>query len=242
MRRLAICSVLALFVLPAVHQAPRAAPAGAEGARQFLDLPDGFGTDIDDVRDDRIITLYDESIEGDGFIFCLDRSGSMAALNDAGEVKFAVLKREIVRAIHAMGADCVAGVHFYDGSMEQLTYGNPPLRMDDAGKVRLIGQVIGTQLSKGSCLCRGAEKALAIANATRKDHRTIVIVGDGRTQCGNGEQDPERVRARILTLNKLRLPINTVYTGPRHGEDWELGMPLLRDLALATGGQFRIAR
>jgi hypothetical protein len=166
----------------------------------------------------------------------------MGATNDAGQVKFEVLKREVVRAMYAMSATSVACVHFYDGSMEQLTYGNPPVRMDAPGKARLAGNVIAAELSKGSCLCRGAEKVLAIANASDKAGRTLVIVGDGRTQCGNGEQEPERVFQRIMAKNPFRLPINTIYTGPRQGEEWELGMPLLKRLALATSGQFRIAR
>jgi hypothetical protein len=242
MRKLEVCLAMAAALVIIGQLVPRTAAAGAGAAAEFLDLPGGDGTATGIEKPPDIIDIYETPLEGDAFFFCLDRSRSMSYPDARGQIKFEVLKREVARALQGLSADSVACVHFYDGSVEQLTYGNPPARMDGPGKARVIGEVAGTALASGSCLCRGAEKVLAIANACDRESRTIMIVGDGRTQCANGEGNPERVFQRIMAKNVFRLPISAVYTGPQTGEEWELGMPLLKRLALATNGQFRIAR
>ncbi|HAK97009.1 MAG TPA: hypothetical protein DCM87_18965 [Planctomycetes bacterium] len=114
--------------------------------------------------------------------------------------------------------------------------------MEPAAKAQLISRVSGTPISNGSCMFRGAEKLLGIAMKTQNEHRTMILVADGRTHCSNGENNPDNVFKRIMAKNVTRMPINTVYTGPQSGEDWTIGKPLLERLSRATNGKFKIAR
>jgi len=135
----------------------------------------------------------------------------------------------------------VVSVVFYNRSLKPLVYGDPPERMDPPGKARMIARVLATRLGQGTCLLRGMMTTLELAKKIQAVERTIILTGDGRTTCPNGEQDPERVFTCIMAHNVLCIPINTVYTGTQTGEDWAVGKPLLEKLARATGGTFRVA-
>jgi hypothetical protein len=76
---------------------------------------------------------------------------------------------------------------------------------------------------------------------TQNSHRTMIMVSDGRPTCPNDDNDPDLIFCRIMAKNVLRIPINTIYTGPRSGPDWEIGAPLLERIARATGGSFTLA-
>ena len=222
--------------------------AGAAGGkldlsqRWFLDLPEGFARIGDEEDEPEIIEFYNEQYEGDAFVFVLDRSSSMGQAAQNGRRKFDILKDETIRALSAMSERSVASVVFYDASIRPLVYGEPPIRMTPANKSMLIAQVAATPLGRGSCMLRGVLKALELIQRTREEHRTIILTSDGRTTCPNGERDPDRIFQAIMAHNPLRIPINTIYTGPQQGSDWEIGKPLLERIAQATGGKFKIAR
>lgn len=239
--RLALLILLgsALCVIPA--HIFSAATVPGEGTR-FLDLPDGFGWSDDEEDEPELIEFYSDEYEGDAFFFCLDRSSSMGQATAGGETKFAVLKRETVRALSGMTKRSVATVVFYNQDQKPLIYGEPPIKMDGAGKAKLVSQVIGTPISAGSCMLRGMVKALEVANRSNNEHRTVILTADGRTHCPNDETDANRIFQRIMSANVLRIPINTVYTGAQSGEDWTIGKPLLERLARATNGKFKIAQ
>jgi hypothetical protein len=218
------------------------AAASGTGEVAFLDLPDGFGVTEEDEQEPEIIEFYADEYEGDAFFFCLDRSSSMGQTTASGEVKFSVLKRETVRALQGLTSRSVVSIVFYNQDMEPLTYGDPPIKMEPAAKAQLISRVTGTPISVGSCMFRGAEKLLGIANKTQNEHRTMILVADGRTHCSNGENNADKVYQRIIAKNTTRMPINTIYTGLQSGEDWTIGKPLLERLSRATNGKFKIAR
>ena len=231
---------LGLCVLPG-HVFSGAATS-ADGDVAFLDLPDGFGVTQEDEIEPEIIEFYADEFEGDAFFFLLDRSSSMGGTTASGEVKYAVMKRETIRALQGLTSRSVCSVLFYNVDMEPLTFGDPPIKMEPAAKAQLISRVSGTPISNGSCMVRGAEKLLGIAVKTQNEHRTMILVADGRTHCSNGENNPDNVFKRIMAKNVTRMPINTVYTGPQSGEDWTIGKPLLERLSRATNGKFKIAR
>lgn len=235
-----LLTVMGLLAIPG-HIFSQAALPGMAGEVRFLDLPDGFGIGEETEGELDFIEFYAEAYEGDAFFFCLDRSGSMREPTPSGASKYAVMIREVVRAIQGLSSRSVVTVHFYDASMNQLTLGDPPIRMDAAGKAMLISRVSTTPITGGSCMLRGMEKTLAVAGKSQNEHRTIILVADGRTHCANDENDPDKVFQRIMARNRLRIPINGIYVGPRSGEDWNIGMPLLRRLSLATNGRFKIA-
>jgi hypothetical protein len=70
----------------------------------------------------------------------------------------------------------------------------------------------------------------------------MILTSDGRTTCPNDSNDPNENFNRIMAKNMLRIPINTIYTGPMSGEDWTIGKPLLERLSRASNGKFKIAR
>jgi hypothetical protein len=230
--------VFALSLLPA-HLLSQTGVAGT-GAK-FLDLPDGFGFQEDEEDEPELIEFYNDEYEGDAFFFCLDRSSSMGEPAANGKPKFEVLKGETVRAMTGLSERSVVSIIFYDFNLQPLVYGDPPIKMNGAGKGKLIGQIISTQISHGSCMSNGAVKCLDLAMKTKNEHRMMILTSDGRTQCSTDEADPDRVFQKIISRNTLRLPINTIYTGATSGDDWTLGKPLLERLARATNGRFKIA-
>jgi hypothetical protein len=46
------------------------------------------------------------------------------------------------------------------------------------------------------------------------------------------------VLQEIIAANVRDLPIHTFYGGPRSGDDWTIGKPLLERIAELTGGRF----
>jgi hypothetical protein len=211
----------------------------------FLDLPDGFGQSDEEEDEPELIEFYENEYEGDAFFFCLDKSDSMSRTT-GGQAKWAIRNRETIKAIQGLTRRSVVTVLFFDfRGVRSDCYGDPPLRMDPANKARLIGQITATTVANhsgsDSCIGEGMKRILQIANKTQNKYRVIMLVADGRAQCPTGENDPDRVFASIMSLNAQRIPINTVYTGPQSGSDWEYGKPLLERLARATNGKFKIA-
>ena len=232
--------VLGIIALPG-HIFSAAGPGIPGEGTRFLDLPDGFGWSEDEEDEPELIEFYSDEFEGDAFFFVLDRSSSMGQASSSGESKFAVLKRETVRAISGLTKRSVVSVVFYNKDQNPLVYGEQPIKMDGAGKAKMVGNVLGTPISNGSCMLRGVLKALEIAQRSQNEYRTLVLTADGQTTCPNGERDANRIFQNIMSHNVLRMPINTVYTGPQSGGDWTIGKPLLERLSRATNGKFKIA-
>ncbi len=215
---------------------------------RFLDLPDGFAMTEEEEDTPEIIEFYNEEYEGDAFFFCLDKSDSMGANTSSGQPKWQVRNRETLKAIQAMSNRSVCTVLFFDhksamGRSDLI--GDPPLKMDAAGKARAIAFVSSMRTANhpgsDSCIVPGMLQLLAIANKTNNEHRTCILVADGRAQCNGSEEQPDRVFQQIMAHNVLRIPINTIYTGQKSGADWERGASVLRRLAQATNGKFKVA-
>ncbi len=117
--------------------------------------------------------------------------------------------------------------------------------MDGSGKARMISFISSKKTANhagaDSCIASGMVKVLQIANKTSNEYRTAILVADGRAQCSGDETEPSRVFQRIMGANVHRIPINTIYTGQQHGDDWTIGKPLLERLARATNGKFKLA-
>ncbi len=177
-----------------------------------------------------------EQSEGKAYFFCVDRSGSMGETGADGETKFVTVKREIVRAIQAMSEECVVSVVFFDHWRSPLTYGDPPIRMDPAGKATLTSLITRTYLSSGSCMMYGMERVFELASRTARREPTIILIGDGRTHCEGDELPVSDAFFALMRENVRRIPINTVYVGSTRGDDWDRGKALLELLSRATGG------
>ena len=213
---------------------------GSAVSTRFLDLPEGFG--VEEEKEDKppLIEFYNEMYEGDAFFFCLDRSSSMGNPASNGQRKFDVLKKEVLKALQTMSSESIVSVVFYNFE-GAFVIGDPPVKMNGAGKGKMISQVSSTKISHGSCMVKGATKCLDLAMKCSNEHRLMILVGDGQTHC-NGVYDQNMAFNQIISKNSLRIPINTIYTGQLSGDDWDNGKPLLQKLSQATKGKFSIAQ
>ncbi len=241
------CLLLLLLVLGLCLLPGHIFSASAPGIGQrFLDLPDGFSITEEEEDAPELIEFYSDEYEGDAFFFCLDKSDSMSGNTAGGQKKYMVRNRETVKALQGMTERSTATVLFFDHKKQNSDlYGDPPIKMDAAGKARLVSQVTRTTVANhsgsDSCICAGMLRLLQVVNKSTNQHRLIILVADGRAQCSGDEEDPNRIYQRITTANVHRVPINTIYTGAQSGSDWEIGKPLLERLARGTGGRFKIA-
>jgi len=236
---------LALLLVPGhIFSAAGSNIAGLGG--RYLDLPDGFAISEEEEDTPELIEFYNDEYEGDAWFFCLDHSDSMQAASASGQPKYMVRNRETIEAINRMSARSVCSIVFFDYRKEQSPcLGDPPLRMDAAGKARAIAFVNSKSTANhpgsDSCIASGMVRTLRIASKTNNEFRTCILVADGRAQCSGDVTDPNQVFQKIMAHNVLKIPINTIYTGQRSGDDWNLGASLLRRLAQATNGKFKVA-
>jgi hypothetical protein len=222
--------------------------ASAPGIGQrFLDLPDGFSLTEEEEDAPELIEFYSNEYEGDAWFFCLDKSDSMSANTAGGSPKYMVRNRETIKALSALTKRSTATCLFYDWKKQNSDiFGDPPVRMDEAGKARMIAQVsrmtVANHSGADSCINAGMLRILQVVNKSTNSHRVIMLVADGRAQCSGDTEDPNRIFQSITSNNIHRAPINTIYTGAQSGGDWDIGKPLLERLARATGGKFKIAQ
>jgi hypothetical protein len=222
-----------------------ASPLGI--GQRFLDLPDGFSITEEEEDAPEFIEFYSNEYEGDAWFFCLDKSDSMSNNTAGGSPKYMVRNRETIKALSALTKRSTATCLFFDWKKENSDiFGDPPLRMDNSGKARMIAQVsrmtVANHSGSDSCINAGMLRILRVVNKSTNSYRVIMLVADGRAQCSGDTEDPNRIFQSITSNNIHRVPINTVYTGAQSGDDWTIGKPLLERLARATGGKFKIAQ
>jgi hypothetical protein len=177
---------------------------------------------------------------GQTVIFCLDRSSSMGQPGPDGVPKFEALKRAVFSALERLSPRAAASVVFYSQTFPLLVYGDPPERLTPEYEEWLMAQVAATPIAPGSCMIAGAEKALELVAKSNAGRGMIILVSDGRPFCPTDTSDPSEVAERIEAANMEGVPIHTFYTGPRSGEDWTIGKPLLERIARESGGSFQV--
>ncbi|MBN1421477.1 MAG: hypothetical protein JXP34_22070, partial [Planctomycetes bacterium] len=180
-----------------------------------------------------VIQFFDNPYEGECFVFCCDRSGSMS-WSYKGRVKIQYLKEEIIRATNMMTSEAEVSGVFFDAGM--MVFAEQPVPADPAGKQRFIAWVMGITTGNGTCLAPAGVKALAIASRSTKRYRTLIIVTDGIPSC-NGTNTQQLCLTNITGANVQRLPIHTVFV-PDDGT-WE-DPGFLQQLASMNNGSFKI--
>ena len=153
---------------------------GNSGKRIDLDLPvnggDPWKTEEEEAP--TIIFFYGQQFEGDVFVFCVDRSGSMA---DQGELARA--KREICRNIREFSEQTEFAVCFFDTDVlmwppnGRPVGANPETREDACAWVASIGR--GGQ----SCPQTALIRSLKLINRSQESRRCLLYVGDGGGTC-----------------------------------------------------------
>lgn len=197
-------------------------------ARAPLDLPNGgraIGEDEEDCLE--TILFYGSEFEGDGFFFCLDKSGSMA--NDS---RLDTLKSEVVKALDSLTSKSEFGIVAF--STGWISWDTRPKRaqpdiVDDAKNwVNQLNAAGQTHLAPA-----GVE-TIRLSSLSRKKHKHIIVLSDGLPNGPGALNSAITDTINAITLaNWERTPIHTIFIG-----DNQIGKNFMQTLALMNSGTF----
>lgn len=188
----------------------RTARAGElpEGLKANLDLPfDAIGGSEEDEELPEVVVFYGTNLEGDGFFYVIDRSGSMM---DSGELDTA--KREVARNIAEFSEAIEFGVVFFDKAAVTFPTNGQPAEATPALKSAATTFVQTAQRGRGSCPQSGLSAGLKMANLSSARRKIVVYLGDGGGTCaGANEEDYlNETLTAISAQNLQRLQINAI--------------------------------
>jgi len=217
-----------LFVLgcgaPALAQS-----AGAGGVKENLDLPfDAIGENGDEEDAPEIVTFYGVQLEGDGFFYVIDRSGTMAN----GELQ--VAKREVIKNITEFTERVQFGVFFFDAGLMKFPSSGQPADANPAMKASAISFVSSTPNGGGTCPQAALLAALRMSQQASARRKVIVFLSDGHTACSgaDGPQYKAATIAAVSAQNFQRAVVNTIGVVEIIDEEF------LRSLAGSNGGTY----
>ena len=144
-----------------------------------LDLPVNGGS-ADAVEEDaaEIIHFYGQQFEGDSFVFCVDRSGSMG---DHGELARA--KREICRNIMEFSNRTEFAVCFFDSVVRMWPPNGRLIRATTQSRAAACRWVGILPRGLQSCPQEGLTRSHRTLNRSQNKRRCLVYVGDGGGTC-----------------------------------------------------------
>jgi hypothetical protein len=209
----------------------------AQQLKENLDLPyDAIGDSDDEEEAPETVFFYGLTLEGDGFFYTVDKSGSMAQ----GELPIA--KREIIRNITEFSDRTQFAVNFFDTNVVKFPGGNTPVEATSGQKQAAIGFINGVQGGSGSCCQKGLLEALRFANSCSAKRKVVVYVGDGggTGPCGGGNNEAEYHKQTLQAVsnnNYQRVTINTI--GVLMTDQQPVHEQFLKDLAAQNGGTYR---
>ena len=215
----------------------RAQDVGSVGTKENLDLPvDAVGENITEEDAPEVVIFYGQQLEGDGFFYVVDRSGSM---QDRGELARA--KQEISRNIQEFSARTEFGVVFFDSGVLRYPSSGRPIEANSGMKTAALSWIQAVGGGSGSCCQQGLLAGLQFANFASSERKVICYVGDGggTGPCGGAGGEAAYLNAtlqRIQQQNYQRVTINTIgvmMTGRPSQETF------LRNLARANGGTYK---
>jgi Mg-chelatase subunit ChlD len=199
-------------------------------AKRPLDLPSGGAGDDDDEEDSpEAITFYGTEYEGDGFFWCLDKSGSMVW---GGRIN--ILKQEMSAAIGSLTSRAEFGLVAF--STNFITWQQRPVKASTAMKASATGWVNTISAAGWTCLLEAGIKTVDIANQSPKQKKQIIILSDGVPTCF-GQDTSAQCLSGITGANWQRIPVNTIYISTDAA-----GISFMQQLAAANGGIFSTAQ
>lgn len=208
---------------------------GAVGLKENLDLPfDAAGDNESEEDAPEVVIFYGQQLEGDGFFYTVDKSGSM---QDSGELPRA--KQEIARNISEFSNRTQFAIVFFDSQLQRFPSGGRPVEANASMKAAAIGWVTGIPGGSGSCCQAGILAALNFANMASAKRKVVVYVGDGGGTCGGGNEQQylDQTIQAVGTANYQRAQINTV--GVLMGADRQMQERFLQNLARQHGGTYK---
>ena len=223
---------LAACLLLAASTSARAQDSAGGLTKENLDLPyDALGEDEDEEEAPEVVSFYGQSLEGDGFFYSIDRSGSM---QDSGELNLA--KQEVTKNISEFSDRVQFGVVFFAADVLKFPPGGQPADATPSMKSAGISWVNSAQGSHGSCCQAGLVAGLQMANQASAKRKVLVYLGDGGGTCSGVDEGTylSQTLAVVTSQNFQRITINTIGV-LSYGQIQE---KFLRNLASANGGTY----
>ena len=147
----------------------RAQDVGSVGTKENLDLPvDAVGENITEEDAPEVVIFYGQQLEGDGFFYTVDRSGSM---QDRGELARA--KQEIARNIQEFSDRTEFGVVFFDSGVLRYPSTGRPIEANAGMKSAALSWVAAVGGGSGSCCQAGILATLQFANFSSSQRKVI---------------------------------------------------------------------
>ena len=171
-------------------------------------------------------------LEGDGFYFVVDRSGSM---QDSGELGLA--KREIIRTIQALPRTAEFGIVFADGNPLRFPASGIPTLASEEHKSAATTWIGGIPGGFDGCVQQGLLVALDFADRAREEGGTIFYVGDGGGTCP-GPDERTYLQQTLEIVDERNVRDVTIHAIPVL-EIGRLNEEFLRELAARNNGIYR---
>jgi hypothetical protein len=200
-------TIAAAFALSA---APAWGQEEGEGLKVNLDLPfDAGGLEDNDEEPPEAFVFYNQTFEGDGVFFCLDRSSSTAN----GELNNE--KREAIRVIQEFSDRVEFGVVFYDKDVLKWPTSGQPAQATETNKSAGRAFLLSTQVGGGSCVKGGLLECLNYVARSSANRNIVIWLGDGCTTCMNMNVDTyaQQTLTEVKARNFKRAQINAVCVG-----------------------------
>jgi Mg-chelatase subunit ChlD len=200
--------------------------------KENLDLPfDALAEEEEEEDAPEVVSFYSTNLEGDGFFYVVDQSGSML---DSGELQRA--KTELNKNIGEFSNRVEFGIIFFATNTVKFPGSGKPAEATEAMKQAAKGFVNAQGRGRGSCPMTGLMDGLRLANRGKARRKVLVYLGDGGGTCnGAGEADYlQKTVATITGQNYQRIKINTIGVV----EVSSIGENFLRRLAASNGGSY----
>jgi len=201
-------------------------------AKENLDLPyDAIGLNEEEEDAPEVVSFYGQTLEGDGFFYVIDKSGSM---QDSGELTIA--KREVIKNIGEFSERVQFGIFFFDKGLTKFPSSGAPAEANPGMKSSAISFTQSTAGGSGSCPQAGLVAALNMANQASSKHKVIVYLGDGGGTCPGSDEEPylRQTLAAVSAQNWQRIQINSIGV-LQYGA---VNEKFMKDLASMNGGTY----
>lgn len=171
------------------------------------------------------LSFFGATLEGDSFVWCIDRSSSMSWGNLIGEVK-AEVTSELAQLSPAQRFSIVA----YGAGYITLS---PVLLPATSGNVSTAQGWVTALVAEGAtALAPAGVFAIGMLNSSGIGSRSLLVIGDGPPN----SPGPEETLAAMTVANYQMIPIHTVQVGSSSGDS-----SFFENLAAANGGTFHWA-
>jgi len=206
-------------------------------AKENLDLPyDAIGLNEEEEDAPEVVSFYGQTLEGDGFFYIIDRSGTM---QDSGELNIA--KREVIKNVGEFSERVQFGIFFFDKGLLKFPTSGTPAEANPGMKSSAISYVQSTAGGGGTCGQAALSAALNMANQSSAKRKVIVYLSDGGGTCPGSDEEPylRQTIAATSAQNWQRIQINTIGVLNLG----QINEKFMKDLAASNGGTYtRITR